>query len=80
MREEPDFIVELTRWILDNNVLQEQLYRQSMVTAAVAQRVERSSFNWKIGSSIPGSSSLHVDVSLGKTLCMSRLAGWHPAW
>ena len=27
------------------------------------QEVERSSSNWKIGGSIPGSSSPHVDVS-----------------
>ena len=36
--------------------------------AGCGQEVERSSSNWKIGGSIPGSSSPHVDVSLGKTL------------
>ena len=34
----------------------------------MAQEVERLSSNWKIGGSSPGSSSPHVDVSLGKTL------------
>ena len=38
------------------------------IVMAVAQEVERSSTNWKIGGLIPGSSSPRVDVSLGKTL------------
>ena len=39
----------------------------SQVKVAVAQESKLSS-NWKIGGLIPGSSSRHVNVSLGKTL------------
>lgn len=35
---------------------------------AVAQEVEQSLTNWKVGGLIPGNCSLHVVVSLGKKL------------
>ena len=54
--------------ILDSRLCVETKQDISDSGAAVAQELEQSSSNWKIGGSTPGSSSPHVDVSLGKTL------------
>ena len=45
----------------------EELVEVSQMLAVVSE-VEQSSTNWMIGGSIPISSSLRVDVSLGKIL------------
>lgn len=45
------------------------------IGAAVAQVVKRVSAYWKVGSLIPSSTSLHVKVSLGKTLKPKLLPG-----